>query len=254
MGLETQGFVDVQRRIGITSIVWRNLRLVIFGIEKLRLIFPRTKLRRQIFMIRAEVWAKHWAKNWAKISAHFRASFAVQNDPQMFSPNSSQFITPCLVAEILKFHLRKFLGFGGRNEKKMSLFSSLWWWWLLLLPLLLAIGCHCSLRGCCLPLLPWVAPAAAAAAGESSTCCHDGSSLSNFEIGGKYTPKVFSALKTQVPQQAKKRFGVYQKACLQGRKKENTYTPKNLQGVCGEPLRAVLVYRFWPPMKSGEAG
>ena len=68
-------------------------------------------------------------------------------------------------------------------------------------------------------------------------------------IGGKkYTPKVFSALKTQVSQQAKKRFGVYQKAYFQGKKKENTYTPKRLQGVCGRPLRAVLVYRFLPPI------
>ena len=65
--------------------------------------------------------------------------------------------------------------------------------------------------------------------------------------GKKYTPKVSSALKTQVPQQAKKRFGVYQKACLQGKKKENTYTPKRPQGVRGGPLCAVLVYRFWPP-------
>ena len=62
----------------------------------LRLTFPRAKLRRQIVMTRAEVWAK----NWANFSAHFRASFAVQNDPQIFSPNSSQFITPCLVAEV----------------------------------------------------------------------------------------------------------------------------------------------------------
>ena len=44
------------------------------------------------------------------------------------------------------------------------------------------------------------------------------------------------ALKSQVPQQAKKRFGVYQKPCFQGKKKENTYTPKRLQGVCGGPL------------------
>ena len=65
--------------------------------------------------------------------------------------------------------------------------------------------------------------------------------------GKKYTPKVFSALKTQVPQQAKKRFGVYQKACFQGKKKENTYTPKSLQGGFWGPLRAALVYRFWPP-------
>ena len=78
----------------------------------LRLTFPRAKLQRQIFMTRAEVWAK----NWAKFSAHFRASFAVQDDPQIFSQNSSQFITPCLVVEILKFLLRELLGFGGHNS------------------------------------------------------------------------------------------------------------------------------------------
>ena len=59
---------------------------------------------------------------------------------------------------------------------------------------------------------------------------------------------MFSALKTQVPRQAKKSFGVYQKACFQGKKKENAYTPKGLQGVCGGPLRAALVYRSWPPI------
>ena len=86
----------------------------------LRLSFPRAKLRRQIFMTRAEVWAKNWAKNWAKISAHFCASFAVQNDPQIFSQNSSQFITLCLVAEILKFHLRELLGCWGRNCLRLA--------------------------------------------------------------------------------------------------------------------------------------
>ena len=40
----------------------------------------------------------------------------------------------------------------------------------------------------------------------------------------------------------RKKFGVYQKACFQGKKKENTYTPKRLQGVCGGPLHGVLVY------------
>ena len=60
-------------------------------------------------MTRAEVWAK----NWAKFSAHFRASFAVQHDPEIFSQNSSQFITPCLVAAILKGILRELLGFSG---------------------------------------------------------------------------------------------------------------------------------------------
>ena len=69
--------------------------------------------------------------------------------------------------------------------------------------------------------------------------------------GKKYTPKGFSALKTQVPQQAKKRFGVYQKACFQGRRKENTHTHQRAFKVfVWEPLRAVLVYRFWPPTQS----
>ena len=72
-------------------------------------------------MTRAEVWAKNWAKNWEKYSAHFRASLALQNDPQIFSQNSSQFITPCLVAEISKFHLRELLGFGG-NKKIAAIF------------------------------------------------------------------------------------------------------------------------------------
>ena len=62
-----------------------------------------------------------WAKNWAKFSAHSRASFAVQNDPQILSPNSSQFISPCLVAEILKFHLRELLGFGGPQGRGSDL-------------------------------------------------------------------------------------------------------------------------------------
>ena len=78
-------------------------------------------------------------------------------------------------------------------------------------------------------------------------CLCDSNSSSDFhapspKVGGKkYTPKVFSALKIQVPQQAKKRFGVYQKACFQGKKRENTCTPKSLQGGCWGPLRAVLV-------------
>ena len=44
-----------------------------------------------------------------------------------------------------------------------------------------------------------------------------------FSDGKKYAPKVLSALKTQVPQQAKERIGVYKKPCFQGKKKENTY-------------------------------
>ena len=71
---------------------------------------PRAKLWRHIFMTEAEVWAK----KWAKISVHFRAAFGVQNDPQIFSPKFlTQFITPCLVAEILKFHLPRASGVLG---------------------------------------------------------------------------------------------------------------------------------------------
>ena len=71
--------------------------------------------------------------------------------------------------------------------------------------------------------------------------------VTDFLEGRKYTPKVFSALKTQVPQQAKRGLVYTKKLVFKGKKKENTYTPKSLQGVCGGPLRAVLVYRFWPP-------
>ena len=65
----------------------------------------------------------------------------------------------------------------------------------------------------------------------------------------KYAPKVFSALKARVPQQAKKRFGEYQKACFQGKRKKRTYTPKSVLGVCGNLFAEALVYRFWPPKR-----
>ena len=45
-----------------------------------------------------------------------------------------------------------------------------------------------------------------------------------------------SALKTQVPQQAKKRFGVYQKACFQGKRKENTHIHQRSFKVVGDPF------------------
>ena len=71
-------------------------------------------------MTRAEVWVKNCAKNWVNFSTGFRASFAVQNDPQIFSPNSSPFITPCLVAEILKFHLCELLGLRAATQVSES--------------------------------------------------------------------------------------------------------------------------------------
>ena len=61
-----------------------------------------------------EILAKNWAKNWAKFSGHFSASLLCRTSHQNYSPNSCQFIIPCLVmtpvAEISNFHLRKFLG------------------------------------------------------------------------------------------------------------------------------------------------
>ena len=63
----------------------------------------------------------------------------------------------------------------------------------------------------------------------------------------KYAPKVLSALKTQVPQQAKKRFGVYQKSCFQGEKKENTLHQSAFKVFVGDPFAQYLVYRYWPP-------
>ena len=78
---------------------------------------PQSEIVATNFYDRAKFWAKNWAKFWTRFSGHFRASLAAQNDPPIFSPNSSQFITPCLVAEILKFLLRELLGFGGRNER-----------------------------------------------------------------------------------------------------------------------------------------
>ena len=60
--------------------------------------------------------AKVWKKFSAKFAGHCRASFAVQNDPQNSSPTSSECITPCLVAERSKFHLRELLGFLWGNQ------------------------------------------------------------------------------------------------------------------------------------------
>ena len=94
--------------------VWRVLtdRDSCFSKEELRLTFPSAKLRRHVFMTRAEAWAK----NWAKFSAHFRVSFAVQNGPQIFSQYSSQLITPCLVAEVSIFFRPRASGVWGPLE------------------------------------------------------------------------------------------------------------------------------------------
>ena len=69
-------------------------------------------------MTPVEVWGKNCEKNWAKFSGrNFLGMFVLhllcRTAHQNFSPNSSQFITQCLVttpvAEISKFHLRELL-------------------------------------------------------------------------------------------------------------------------------------------------
>ena len=78
----------------------------------LRLTFPRAKLRRQIFTT--------GRNSGRRIGRNFLGIFVLhalcRTPHQNLSPNSSQFITPCLVtapvAEISKFHLRELLGLG----------------------------------------------------------------------------------------------------------------------------------------------
>ena len=60
--------------------------------------------------------AEDWAKNWAKFSGHVHASFTMQNDPPKVPQNPSEFVTPCFVNEISKFHLRELLGLGGPKQ------------------------------------------------------------------------------------------------------------------------------------------
>ena len=67
-------------------------------------------------------------------------------------------------------------------------------------------------------------------------------------IGGEkvYTKVVFSS-ENSSSSTGKREVWCIPKSLFSREKKENTYTPKRLQGVCGGPLRGVLVYRFWPP-------
>ena len=70
--------------------------------------------------------------------------------------------------------------------------------------------------------------------------------------GKKYTPKLFSALKIQVSQQAKNRFGVYQKAGFNGEKRgKYIYTKEASRCLWGTRLRrfsltlAFFFFRFF---------
>ena len=69
------------------------------------LIQARLKISRENGMKRSSVRAR----------GHFCALFAVQNDPPNVFQPSSPYITPHLVAEMSKFHLRELLGLGSPN-------------------------------------------------------------------------------------------------------------------------------------------
>ena len=71
------------------------------------------------------------------------------------------------------------------------------------------------------------------------------------KIGGIkiYTKGVFSSENSSASTGKKEVWCIPKKLVFKGKRKENTYTPKSLQGACGGPLRAVLVYRFWPPIR-----
>ena len=84
---------------------------------------PQSEIVATNFYDRPKFWAENWAKNWAKFWTKFSGFFVLhllyRTAHQVFSPNSSQFITPCLatapVTEISKFHLRELLGLGVPN-------------------------------------------------------------------------------------------------------------------------------------------
>ena len=76
---------------------------------------------------------------------------------------------------------------------------------------------------------PFVTPPFAAAQAEVSLRPFGGEVFRGLvSKGRKYIQKAFSALRNQVPQQAKKRFGVYQKSLIYRERGENTFTPKSL--------------------------
>ena len=84
--------------------------------ENLRPTFPRAKLRRQFFLTGRNPGrrvGRNFGRNFLVI---FVLHSLCRTTQQNFSPNSSQFLTPCLVTapvtEISKFHLRELLGLG----------------------------------------------------------------------------------------------------------------------------------------------
>ena len=91
-----------------------------------------------------------------------------------------------------------------------------------------------------------IAVVAAAAAAASLCACIESS-----EGKKVYTKGVFSSENASAST-GNKEVWCIPKSSFSREKKENTYTPKSLQGVFGGPLRAVLVYRFWPPMRGAQ--
>ena len=89
-----------------------------------RLNFPRAKLRRQIFMTGRRI-GRRIGRNFGRIFLGvFVLHLLCRKTHQIFSPNSSQFITPCLVTapvtEISKFHLRELLGLGAPKRLQLE--------------------------------------------------------------------------------------------------------------------------------------
>ena len=75
-----------------------------------------------------------------------------------------------------------------------------------------------------------------------------------FFFGGTevYTKGAFSSENSSALKGAKKKGLVYTKKLVFKGKEGKTYPPQSLQGVCGGSLRAVLVYRFRPPIFEAE--
>ena len=98
--------------------------------EILRLTFPRAKLRRLIFLTGRNPGRRVGRKTGRNFGRYFLGIFVLyslyRTTHQNFSPNSSQFITPCLVTapvtEISKFHLRELLGLGVPKRFRRSRF------------------------------------------------------------------------------------------------------------------------------------
>ena len=115
----------VKRPGALSKVQMLNLVLGVGGLfpsskfcdENIRLTFSRANLRRQIFLTGRNPGRRVGRKIGRNFLVIFVLHSLCRTTRQNFSPNSSQFITPCLVTapvtEISKFHLRELLGLGG---------------------------------------------------------------------------------------------------------------------------------------------